>query len=408
MKLHGDLEVEVVSGENLTDRDNCLFDIVRGDWSDVWVSVSLGSTPILTTGIRKNAINAVWGERVTVLVCDDADYLDIVVWDKDHIVSDVVGKTRMHLGNPDHEWKKEGSMHLRGNTGVINMKVRYTPAAQARRQSIEVPRSYFPMHKGGTMTFYQDAHSEKIPGITSSKDGAFDAMADAIRNAKKLIYIAGWSLWTGTLLRRDGKTLGEVLKQKAREGVRVLVLIWNEKFSAGLCAGLVGTFDEDTDRYFHNTGVYVEKIRRKLDSKCKLKEQITETIWTHHQKLLVADDGEEDLVAFFGGLDLTKGRWDTPEHQLFTTLNKEHINDFHNGFINVKENRGPREPWHDVHARLTGQAAIDLLRNFEERWRKQVPLKAHLLVQTYNEDLLKAQEGKDTTNGIVWHMQVCD
>lgn len=312
----------------------------------------------------------------------------------------------MQLGSPDQMWKKEGRVYLEKNNGSVNMKIRYTPAAQARREGIEVPRSYFPMHKGGTLTFYQDAHSEKIPGIADSKDGAFEAMADAILCAKKLIYIAGWSLWTGTRLYRNGETLGTLLKRKSDEGVRVLLLLWNEKFSAGLCAGLVGTFDEDTDRYFEKTGVQVEKVRRKIESKCKVKEQIAETILTHHQKLLVADDGEGDLVAFFGGLDLTQGRWDTPEHQLFTTLEKEHKDDFHNGYISVKASKGPREPWHDVHARLTGRAAIDLLRNFEERWRRQVPLKAHLLVQTYDEDLFKAQEGKDANKGIVWQMQV--
>ncbi|KAG0711561.1 Phospholipase D beta 2 [Chionoecetes opilio] len=406
MKFHGDLEVEVVSGENLADRDNFLFNVVRGDWSDVWVSVSLGSTPILVTGVRKDAINAVWGEHVTLPVCEAADYLDVTVWDKDPLRSQLVGKGRMQLGNPDQAWKKEGPVYLEKNKGRINMKIRYTPAVQARKEGIEVPRSYFPMHKGGTMTFYQDAHADKIPGMTGGNDGAFEAMAAAIRGAKKFIYISGWSLWTGTRLQRDGATLGEFLKQKASEGVRVLILIWNERFSAGVCAGLVGTFDEDTDRYFDKTGVHVEKVRRKLESNCKLKERVVETLWTHHQKVLVADDGVGDLVAFFGGLDLTLGRWDTPEHQLFTTLQKEHKNDFHNGFISVKADKGPREPWHDVHARLTGPAAIDLLRNFEDRWRRQVPVKAHLLVQTYEEDLLKAQEGKDTKEGTVWQMQV--
>ena len=33
---------------------------------------------------------------------------------------------------------------------------------------------------------------------------------------------------------------------------------------------------------------------------------------------------------------------------------------------------GPREPWHDVHCRLEGPAAFDVLTNFEQRWHKQV------------------------------------
>ena len=31
---------------------------------------------------------------------------------------------------------------------------------------------------------------------------------------------------------------------------------------------------------------------------------------SHHQKIVAADDA----IAFVGGFDLTKGRWDTPEH----------------------------------------------------------------------------------------------
>ena len=56
---------------------------------------------------------------------------------------------------------------------------------------------------------------------------------DAITNAKHLIYITGWSVYTEISLVRDSRrpkpggdiTLGELLKKKASEGVRVLMLI---------------------------------------------------------------------------------------------------------------------------------------------------------------------------------------
>lgn len=31
---------------------------------------------------------------------------------------------------------------------------------------------------------------------------------------------------------------------------------------------------------------------------------------------------------------------------------------------------GPREPWHDLHCKVEGPAAYDILTNFEQRWRK--------------------------------------
>lgn len=32
--------------------------------------------------------------------------------------------------------------------------------------------------------------------------------------------------------------------------------------------------------------------------------------------------------------------------------------------------KGPRQPWHDLHCRIDGPAAYDVLTNFEQRWRK--------------------------------------
>jgi hypothetical protein len=44
--------------------------------------------------------------------------------------------------------------------------------------------------------------------------------------------------------------------------------------------------------------------------------------WSHHQKFVVVDcdagGGRRDLKVFFGGLDLTKGRFDWPDHRLST------------------------------------------------------------------------------------------
>lgn len=34
------------------------------------------------------------------------------------------------------------------------------------------------------------------------------------------------------------------------------------------------------------------------------------------------------------------------------------------------DSRGPREPWHDLHSKIDGPAAYDVLKNFEERWLK--------------------------------------
>lgn len=62
--------------------------------------------------------------------------------------------------------------------------------------------------------------------------------------------------------------------------------------------------------------------------------QETETIYTHHQKQVVVDadagNNKRKIIAFVGGLDLCGGRYDTPKHPLFRTLQTVHKDDFHN------------------------------------------------------------------------------
>lgn len=36
----------------------------------------------------------------------------------------------------------------------------------------------------------------------------------------------------------------------------------------------------------------------------------------------------------------------------------------------TQDSGGPRQPWHDLHCRIDGPAAYDVLTNFEQRWKK--------------------------------------
>ena len=85
-----------------------------------------------------------------------------------------------------------------------------------------------------------------------------------------------------------------------------------------------------------------------------------------------APEGAKRIIAFVGGLDLCDGRWDTPRHSLFRTLKHEHALDFHNPWA-VSQACGPREPWHDIHCKLEGPVARDVLENFIQRWHRQSP-----------------------------------
>ncbi|MGA1796969.1 MAG: VTT domain-containing protein, partial [bacterium] len=84
---------------------------------------------------------------------------------------------------------------------------------------------------------------------------------------------------------------------------------------------------------------------------------------SHHQKIVVIDDA----VAFVGGLDLTRGRWDTPEHRPDDPRR-------------IDPEGNPYPPFHDVQMLVDGQAAAALGELARERWRRatnRLPSSSH-------------------------------
>ncbi|CAN1231407.1 Phospholipase D alpha 1 [Linum perenne] len=79
---------------------------------------------------------------------------------------------------------------------------------------------------------------------------------------------------------------------------------------------------------------------------------------THDEETFQSSERRR-VVSFVGGLDLCDGRYDTPFHSLFRTLDTAHHDDFHQpNFEGAAITKGgPREPWHDIHSRLEGPIA---------------------------------------------------
>uniref|UniRef100_A0A0E0PZW8 Phospholipase D n=1 Tax=Oryza rufipogon TaxID=4529 RepID=A0A0E0PZW8_ORYRU len=267
-----------------------------------------------------------------------------------------------------------------------------------------VPCTYFKQHTGCGVTLYQDAHvpdtfAPTIPlagGAHYQQGRCWEDVFDAISNAKHLIYITGWSVFTDITLIRDPSrqrpggdaTIGELLKRKASEGVRVLMLVWNDVTSLqilqslGIKWGFSQTHDAETFQYFEDTDVHCVVCARHPDAGGSIVMGVKVPFAsTHHQKTVIVDhdmpagagSGLRSIVSFVGGLDLCDGRYDTQSHSLFRTLDAAHHKDFHQPSIDDAElaKGGPREPWHDIHSRLEGPVAWDVLYNFEQRWRKQ-------------------------------------
>jgi len=197
----------------------------------------------------------------------------------------------------------------------------------------------------------------------------------------------------------------------------VLVMTWNEKSNdMGLLEGMMGTHDEETLAYFRGTDVICTNVQRAKDSWLGLGGQFVSTLYTHHQKTVVCDApmSEEDeetrrLVGFVGGVDITNGRYDNPTFPLFRTLFSKHAGDFYqNCTMGTTAMSGPRQPWHDIHARVEGPIVRDVLSNFADRWIKQNPAQCEDLLDLEEEPgiLVEAAAPEQEGDGGPWVVQL--
>lgn len=185
----------------------------------------------------------------------------------------------------------------------------------------------------------------------------FGDISKTFEQARRLILVMGWALNFDLRLNRydvNSETLGEQLCRKAEEGVMVCIFLWQD------LGDFMQTENALTKLKFmeRSSNVHVRLRMRK-----KAFRQ-----YSHHQKLIVCD-GEDGLVAFCGGLDLAKGRFDTPSHELFSTLTTVHVDDYYNSVYDHTPQPGrPRCPWHDIHAQVQGDIVWNMLSHFRAHW----------------------------------------
>jgi len=453
--LHGWLVISVRAARKLPDMESWLAKIASSkDVTDPFVDVHLGKTRIAKTKIIDNDLNPVWDEEFKIAVCHKSNYLIFDVRDKDHAYTEEIGKVEINTqlllnGQEIAGWFdiRKGSKH----NGQLELSVRFQ-SMQDIGESYEV-ESYFPMQRGCKVTLYQDTHCpddipwlqmvQGPPNIPSTSHSCWYDLYHSIRNAKHLICITGWSVWTGLFLFRGqqarevyGGTLGQLLCEKADEGVQVYVMVWSEKSSGDIVGdeGVMGTHDMETYKYFKNPQNYnnphnkvlcalapreLHKTKELTDT---LQNQFASGMYTHHQKSVILDaecpyqpDGRRIMHAYVGGLDLTGGRYDNPNFELFSTLRTDHDGDFRNS--NAKGTSptvGPREPWHDIHSKVEGPVATDVLTNFIERWRRQgmregpPPVLDHKLMRKINPDAGSPCETADREWNVQFFRSITD
>jgi phosphatidylserine/phosphatidylglycerophosphate/cardiolipin synthase-like enzyme/uncharacterized membrane protein YdjX (TVP38/TMEM64 family) len=177
-------------------------------------------------------------------------------------------------------------------------------------------------------------------------DGAdyFDTLIRSLHQARRQVLILSWDIYSR--LRLEGSTptgaapeLGELLNRLAtrERDLRIHILNWD--FS------MLFALDREWAPIYRLDWKTHGKVRFEMDDDCPAGG-------SHHQKVVVIDD----RIAFCGGLDLTRGRWDTPAHR---------PNDPQRNKVDGTRGR----PYHDVQMAVTGQAAAALGDLARERWR---------------------------------------
>ncbi|WP_332813636.1 VTT domain-containing protein [Ramlibacter sp.] len=181
-------------------------------------------------------------------------------------------------------------------------------------------------------------------------DGAdyFAAVRSAIARARHSVFILGWDIDTDVELVPGGpddgwpRALGPFLQEVVRRNreLRMYVLCWD---FAVVMAG---------DRKWYP----LYKLGWRAGPRPRLRFQLDARhppSASHHQKVIVVDDA----VAFVGGLDLTHGRWDTPEHRREQPYRLD---------VQGRQAR----PNHDVQAVVDGDVARALGELCRQRWER--------------------------------------
>ncbi|GAB4828390.1 hypothetical protein Ancab_035388 [Ancistrocladus abbreviatus] len=383
--------------------------------SDPYVNVCLAGATVARTRVISNSSNPAWDEHLNIPLAHPVTHVDFLLKDNDVFGADVIGTASIPVESIASGAEIDDWFPIIGPNGkppkpdaAIHLKMRFVPcdenAAYNRNgdsgecnenEVHSVGRSYFPVRQGGSVTLYQDAHlademMQKIElegGKVYEHEKCWEDICHAILEAHHLVYIVGWSIYHKVKLVREPTrplpsggelTLGDLLKHKSQEGVRVLMLVWDDKTSHSKflinTAGVMQTHDEETRKFFKHSSVICVLSPRYASNKLSIfKQQVVGTLYTHHQKCVIVDTqasgNNRKITAFLGGLDLCDGRYDTPEHRLIRDLDTTFKDDYHNPTF-VAGIRAPREPWHDLHCKIEGPAAYDVLTNFEQRWRK--------------------------------------
>jgi len=191
---------------------------------------------------------------------------------------------------------------------------------------------------------WQQVHADKV-ALLIDGENYFGAFHSAVQKARHTLYILSWDIDSRMrLIRKEdshsdfpeelGAFISQVLKQNPELNVYILNWDW----------AMVYTMEREWLPMYKPAWKSQSRLHFKLDGECPLGA-------SQHQKVVVIDDE----IAFSGGFDLGKHRWDSSSHEA-------------NDARRLDPDNQPYPPFHDVQMLVSGQAAKTLAELARERW----------------------------------------
>jgi len=190
------------------------------------------------------------------------------------------------------------------------------------------------------------AHAQRAAFVIDGAD-YFATLHSAFEQAQHAIYIIGWDIDSRVALIRDDAStsswpspLGDFLDGlvRSRPQLHIYILIW----------------DFATIYAFEREPLPLYKLQWRTHQRVHLVMDDRHPFGAcHHQKIVVIDD----TLAFIGGLDLTRGRWDISEHSA------DHPK-------RINPGGESHAPFHDLELMVDSEAAVTLGELARHRWHQ--------------------------------------
>eukprot|EP01117_Protostelium_nocturnum_P019954 TRINITY_DN8780_c0_g1_i1.p1 TRINITY_DN8780_c0_g1~~TRINITY_DN8780_c0_g1_i1.p1 ORF type:complete len:862 (-),score=242.51 TRINITY_DN8780_c0_g1_i1:109-2694(-) len=184
-------------------------------------------------------------------------------------------------------------------------------------------------------------------------------------------------------------TLEDVLLDRALDGVKVQIIVWRHNILNYLERLLhreasIETQVSNLEKRYHKLGLTIKVFRLMRDnmpnphspfanpteaaSLADISVVIVGSpkgiyLASHHEKLVLVDsECSEHSLAFVGGYDVARGRYDNPSHQIPDAISPLH------SFDGASSILGTRLLWHDLQFLIRGSVTDALSLHFTQRW----------------------------------------